>query len=59
MVEIIVVLVIVGVCLYLVTTYIPMAPPVKTVLMVVVVLCLCIWLLNVFGITHFHPAISR
>jgi hypothetical protein len=59
MIEVIVVLIVVGVCLYLVNAYVPMAPPIKTVLMVIVVLCLCIWLLNVFGITNFHPAISR
>ena len=59
MIQILIVLVIVGVCLYLVNQYVPMAPPIKTVLMVVVVLILCIWLLNVFGITHFHgPALK-
>jgi len=50
MISVLVVLVIVGVCLYLVQTYIPMAPPIKTVITVVVVLCLCLWLLTVFGV---------
>lgn len=50
MIHVIVVLVIVGLCLYLVQTYVPMAAPIKTVLTVVVVLFLCLWLLQVFGI---------
>jgi hypothetical protein len=54
-IEVLIVLVVVGVVLWLVNTYIPMAPPIKTVLNVTVVLILVIWLLNVFGITHFHP----
>jgi len=51
MIQVIVILVIVGVCLYLVQTYVPMAPPIKTIITVVVVLMLCLWLLQVFGIT--------
>jgi hypothetical protein len=51
LIQVIIVLIIVGVCLYLVNTYVPMAPPIKTILMVVVVLILCLWLLQVFGIT--------
>ena len=49
-VSIIVVLVVVGLVLYLINTYIPMAQPIKTVLNVVVVLLTCLWLLNGFGI---------
>jgi hypothetical protein len=33
-----------------VQTYIPMAAPIKTVITIVVVLFLCIWLLQVFGV---------
>jgi hypothetical protein len=51
LIQVIIVLIIVGVCLYLVQTYVPMSPPIKTILMVVVVLVLCLWLLQVFGIT--------
>ena len=50
LIQVVIVLIIVGVCLYLIQTYIPMAPPVKTILMVVVVLVLCLWLLQVFGV---------
>lgn len=48
LIGLIVVLIIAGVVLYLVETYIPMSPPIKTVLRVVVVLVLCLWLLQVF-----------
>lgn len=49
-IQILLVLVIVGVCLWMVQTYIPMAAPIKTVITVVVVLCLVVWLLQIFGI---------
>lgn len=51
-VTIIIVLVVVGVVLYLINTYIPMAGPIKSVLNVVVVILLCLWLLNAFGIIN-------
>ena len=44
-------LIVIGVALYLVETYIPMSAPIKTIIRVVVVLVLVIWLLGVFGIT--------
>jgi uncharacterized protein YhhL (DUF1145 family) len=46
----IVALVVVGVLLYLVNTVIPMAPPIKTILNVVVVVAVCLWLLQAFGL---------
>lgn len=51
-VTIILVLVVVGVVLYLINNYIPMARPIKTVLNVVVVLLVCLWLLDAFGIIN-------
>ena len=48
----IIVLVVIGLVLYLIENYIPMSPPIKTVLRVVVVLALCVWLLNAFGIVN-------
>jgi hypothetical protein len=50
LINIIVVLVIVGVLMWLVNTYIPMARPIKTILNVVVVLAVILWLLSAFGI---------
>jgi hypothetical protein len=43
-------LVLVGVVLYLVETYIPMSPPIRTVLRVVVVIFLILWLVQIFGL---------
>ncbi len=54
MIEALIVLVICGVVLYLVNQYVPMAPPIKTVVNVIVVLILCLYLLNLAGITHVH-----
>ena len=43
-------LVIVGVALWLINTYIPMARSIKSILNAVVVICVCVWLLQVFGL---------
>ena len=51
LVNLIIVLIVIGVVLYLINTYVPMAPPIKTVLNVIVVIVLCLWLLTAFGIT--------
>lgn len=58
-ISIIVTLVVVGVILWLVQTYIPLAPPIKTVLNVVVVLLLCLWLLNIFGVLNMTVPVRR
>ena len=50
MITLLVLLVIIGVCLYLVETYIPMSEPIRVVIRVVVVLFLLLYLLRVFGI---------
>jgi hypothetical protein len=49
-VQILIVLVVVGVIFWLVETYIPLAPPIKVVIRVVLVLALCLWLLSIFGL---------
>jgi len=53
MISVLIILVIVGVALYMVNTYIPMAAPVKTIINVVVVLLLVLYLLQAFGIGDF------
>ncbi len=45
-----IVFVIVGVCLWLIETYVPMADPFKIVLRIVVILLLVLWLLRSFGV---------
>ena len=48
--NVLIVLVVVGVGLWLINTYIPMDSKIKNILNIVVVICLLIWLLKVFGI---------
>lgn len=48
-VMIVFILVVIGVVLWVVNTYIPMARSIKTILNIVVVLCVIYWLLQVFG----------
>lgn len=47
---VIIVLVVVGVLLWLVNTYIPMDGKIKSILNVVVVIAVIIWLLQAFGL---------
>ncbi|MFO7613067.1 MAG: Thivi_2564 family membrane protein [Bacteroidales bacterium] len=49
-ITIVIVLIIVGVVLWLINTYIPMASAIKTILNVVVVIVVILWLLSVFGV---------
>jgi len=48
-----VVLIVVGVLLWLVNSYIPMQPSIKKILNIVVVVALIIWLLSAFGAFHY------
>ena len=57
LIGLILVLVLVGVALYLIETYIPMSPPIKTVIRVVIIIVLVLWLLQLFGIVG--PSIPR
>jgi hypothetical protein len=49
-VRMIVVIVVLGVCLWLLQTYVPMAAPIKTLLTVIVVLLIVLWLLRTFAL---------
>lgn len=57
--NIVVMLIIVGVGLYLINQYIPMASSIKSILNVVVVVFVCVWLLQATGlwggVTTFRP----
>jgi hypothetical protein len=44
------VLVVAGFLLWLVTTYVPMEPTIKKVVIAIAVIALCLWALNVFGL---------
>lgn len=58
LIEVCLVLIVVGVLLWLVNRYIPMASGVKSLLNAVVVIFLIVWLLKIFGLwgylTQFH-----
>jgi predicted membrane protein len=43
-------LIVVGMGLWLINTYVPMAGSIKRILNVVVVIAVCVWLLQVFGL---------
>jgi hypothetical protein len=51
MITLILVIIILGVALYLVEQYVPMSPPFKVVLRVIVVILLVLYLLRAFGIS--------
>ena len=50
LVHVLIVLVVVGVILWLVNTYIPMDAKIKSILNIVVVVVVILWLLRAFGI---------
>lgn len=50
LINLVVTLIVVGVLLYLINRYIPMASSIKTILNVVVVIVVIVWLLQVVGL---------
>lgn len=58
LISIVLVLIVVGVLLWLINTYIPMAGSIKSILNAVVVIVVVLWLLQVFGVlgslNHLH-----
>ncbi len=50
LINLVVGLIVVGVALYLVNRYIPMASSIKSILNVVVVVAVCIWVLKALGL---------
>jgi hypothetical protein len=50
--QVLVILVVVGVLLWLVNSFIPMQGTIKSILNAIVVIAVVVWLLNVFGLLH-------
>jgi hypothetical protein len=50
MISLIITLIVIGVLLWLVNTYLPMDGKIKKIINVVVVICVVVWLLSVFGV---------
>jgi predicted membrane protein len=48
--NVVVVLIVVGVALYLINRFIPMAGSIKTILNIVVVCAICVWVLQAVGL---------
>ena len=46
------VLIVVGVLLWLINRFIPMQGTIKAILNAVVIICVVLWLLNIFGLFH-------
>jgi len=55
---IVIVLIVVGVCLWLVNTQIPMDATIKRILNIVVVIAVVLWLLKVFGLLDSLGAVT-
>jgi len=56
LIHIVITLIVVGVLLWLINNYIPMAGSIKSILNAVVVIVVVLWLLNIFGL---FTSISR
>jgi len=52
LIQLIVVLIVVGILLWLINTYIPMDAKIKQILNIVVVIAVVLWLLSVFGLLN-------
>lgn len=53
LIQILLALIVVGVLLWLVNNFIPMAGSIKSILNALVIIVVVVWLLNVFGIMHY------
>jgi hypothetical protein len=58
LVHIVVILVVVGLVMWLINTYIPMAGPIKSLLNIVVFVVVLIWLLQTFGLIGPIPGLK-
>jgi hypothetical protein len=54
LIQIVLLLIVVGVVLWLINQYVPMASSIKSILNAVVVIAVIVWLLNVFGFISTH-----
>jgi hypothetical protein len=57
LIQVVLVLIVVGVLLWLIDRFVPMAGSIKSILNAVVVIAVVLWLLNVFGLLNSLSAI--
>jgi hypothetical protein len=50
LISLVIILIVIGVLMWLVNTYIPIAPPFKQIINVVVIIAVVLWLLSVTGV---------
>jgi hypothetical protein len=55
---IVITLIVVGILLWLVNTYIPLDPKIKSILNALVVIVVVLWLLNVFGVFQYISVVN-
>ena len=56
MLSVVLTLIVVGILLWLVNSYVPMDGKIKNILNAVVVICVVLWLLSVFGVLTYLSA---
>lgn len=56
--NLVLILIVIGVLLWLVNTYVPMASSIKTIMNAVVVICVVVWLLRIFGLLSFLDRVT-
>lgn len=52
MLSLVITLIVVGILLWLINTYLPLDAKIKNILNIVVVICVVIWLMSAFGVFH-------
>ena len=58
MLAVILTLLVVGVLMWTINTYVPLTPQFKQLINIVAILCVIFWLLGVFGILHYAQGIG-
>lgn len=58
LISVVVTLIVVGILLWLVNSFIPMAASIKQILNIVVIIAVILWLFNVFGLGGVTPRVS-
>lgn len=59
LIHVVLVLIVVGVVLWLINAFIPMARPIKSILNAVVIIAVVLWLLSAFGVIGSLPGVFR
>jgi hypothetical protein len=59
LIHVVLVLIVVGVVLWLINAFIPMARPIKSILNAVVIIAVVLWLLSAFGVIGSLPGAFR